>query len=67
MRKMRLSLGILAVLLVSAALPHKSAAQSVCFCETLCWGQGDQQCWQDECCHRFCCDLAVDPGCSPPC
>ena len=67
MRKVRLPLLFLSLVLSFAALPvQRASAGPPCWCEILCWDNGAQLCWQDECCHLYCCDKS-DPSCSVPC
>jgi hypothetical protein len=67
MRKLKLPLLLLGLVLSFAALPVPTAsAGPQCLCEILCWDNGVQLCWQDECCHLTCCDKS-DPTCWSPC
>lgn len=68
MRKTRWLLLGLALLLVTLAapVPEATASHHWCLCEILCWDNGYQLCWQDECCQLYCCDKS-DPGCWVPC
>jgi hypothetical protein len=68
MSKVKLASLLVAAVLVGATLLAPPAAQASypCICEIVCWQQGTQWCWQDSCCHEFCCEMS-DPYCSPPC
>lgn len=67
MRKLKLLLLLLVLALSFAALPVPTAsAGPTCVCDILCWDNGFQLCYQDECCHLYCCDKS-DPNCWVPC
>jgi hypothetical protein len=50
------------IALFSAPVAHAND----CVCGIYCWQSGTQWCYQDECCHLYCCDIS-DPGCFIQC